>query len=276
MNSPRENSMSATDTDAPELAKWDPEFTALANKLVAPIVNRWFRVEVRGLESVPSSGGVLLVSNHSGGALTPDPLVFGPAFYDAFGYDRPLYILAHYGVFFTPLRSYLGRIGAIHASPDNAAKALHSGAAVLVYPGGDYDAYRPTLRQNVIDFNGRTGYVRLAIETGAPIVPVVSIGAQETQLFLSRGDRLAKRLGLHRIRLDILPVTVGLPFGMTMFFPANFPLPTKIVNQALEPIDIVARFGKNPDVAEVDSYVRSVMQNALNRLARERRFPVFG
>jgi 1-acyl-sn-glycerol-3-phosphate acyltransferase len=132
------------------------------------------------------------------------------------------------------------------------------------------------LSQNVIDFNGRTGYVRVAIETGAPIVPVVSIGAQETQLFLSRGDRLAKRLGLHRIRLDILPVTVGLPFGMTTFFPANFPLPTKIVNQVLEPIDIFARFGEHPDVAEVDSYVRSEMQHALYRLARERRFPVLG
>ncbi len=264
------------DIDATELAKWDPTFTAQATKLFAPIINRWFRPEVRGLDSIPTAGGTLLVSNHSGGALTPDPLVLGPAFYDRFGYDRPLYILAHYGVFYTPLRGYLGRIGAIHASPENAARALHSGAAVLVYPGGDYDAYRPTRSQNVIDFNGRTGYVRIAIETGVPIVPVVSIGAQETQLFLTRGDRLAKRLGLHRIRLDILPVTVGLPFGMTMFFPANLPLPTKIVDQVLEPIDVVARFGKNPAVAEVDAYVRSVMQSALDQLARERRFPVLG
>jgi len=268
--------MSDFDIDNTELAKWDPGFTELATKLFAPIIHRYFRVEVRGLEAIPPAGGALLVSNHSGGALTPDPLVFGPAFYNKFGYDRPLYILAHYGVFFTPLRSYLGRIGTIHASPENAAKALHSGAAALVYPGGDFDAYRPTLSQNVIDFNGRTGYVRIASETGVPIVPVVSIGAQETQLFLTRGDRLAKRLGLHRMRLDILPVTIGLPFGMTMFFPANFPLPTKIVNQVLEPIDISARFGKKPDVAEVDSHVRSVMQNALNRLARERRFPVLG
>jgi 1-acyl-sn-glycerol-3-phosphate acyltransferase len=163
--------MSDNDIDASELARWDPAFTAQANKLVAPIINRWFRVEVRGLESVPPTGGVLLVSNHSGGALTPDPLVFGPAYYDRFGYHRPLYILAHYGVFFTPLRGYLGRIGAIHANPENAAKALHSGAAVLVYPGGDYDAYRPTLSQNVIDFNGRTGYVKVAVETGCRFSP---------------------------------------------------------------------------------------------------------
>jgi len=268
--------MSGNDIDDTELAKWDPVFTEQSKKLIAPIINRWFRVEVRGLESLPAAGGVLVVSNHSGGALTPDPLVFAPAFYDRFGYDRPLYILAHYFVFFTPLRGYLGRIGAIHASRENAAKALHSGAVVLAYPGGDYDAYRPTLSQNVIDFDGRTGYVRTAIETGVPIVPVVSIGAQETQLFLTRGTWLAKRLGLKRFRAEILPLSIGFPFGMTMVFPANLPLPAKIVNQVLEPIDVVARFGKNPDVKDVDSYVRSVMQNALDGLARERRLPVLG
>ena len=268
--------MSGNDIDNPELAKFDPAFTELGNKVVAPVIRRWFRSEVRGLECFPPAGSVLVVSNHSGGLLTPDVLVLGPAFYDKFGYDRPLYTLAHYGVFFTPFRGYLGRIGVIHASRENAAKALHSGAVVLVYPGGDYDAYRPTLSQNVIDFGGRTGYVRVAIEVGVPIVPVVSIGAQETQLFLTRGDRLAKRLGLHRIRMDILPLSVGFPFGMTMLFPANMPLPAKIVDQVLEPIHVVTEFGKNPDVNEVDAHVRSVMQTALDLLARERRFPVLG
>ena len=268
--------MSDIDIDNAELAKWDPGFTELATKLFAPIIHRYFRAEVRGLEAIPPAGGVLLVSNHSGGALTPDPLVFGPAFYNKLGYDRPLYILAHYGVFFTPLRSYLGRIGTIHASPENAAKALHSGAAALVYPGGDFDAYRPTLSQNVIDFGGRTGYVRTAIQAGVPIVPAVSIGGQETQLFLTRGSWLAKLLGLKRIRMEILPVTIGLPFGVTLLFPANMPLPAKLVYHVLEPIDVVARFGKDPDVAEVDNHVRSVMQTALDRLGRQRRFPVLG
>jgi len=60
------------------------------------------------------------------------------------------------------------------------------------------------------------------------------------------------------------------------FFPANMPLPAKVVCQVLEPIDIVARFGSNPDVHEVDAHVRSVMQIALDRLGRRRRFPVLG
>ena len=114
------------------------------------------------------------------------------------------------------------------------------------------------------------------MQAGVPIVPAVSIGGQETQLFLTRGNWLAKRLGLKRIRIEILPVTVGLPFGLTVLFPANMPLPTKIVHQLLEPIDVVAQFGKDADVDEVDTYVRSVMQTALDQLGHQRRFPILG
>ena len=94
-----------------------------------------------------------------------------------------------------PLDGWLRRLGVIEASRENAATALHSGAVVLVFPGGDYDSYRPTFSANTIDFNGRTGYVRTAIEAGVPIVPTVSIGGQETQLFLTRGNWWARKLG---------------------------------------------------------------------------------
>jgi 1-acyl-sn-glycerol-3-phosphate acyltransferase len=268
--------VSSNEIDLPEMSKWDPGFTELLVNAFTPVINRWFRPEVRGLESFPATGGALLVSNHSGGVLTPDWNVLAPALYRKFGYDRPLYTLAHYGVFFTPFRAYLGRLGVLHASREAAAEALRSGAVVLVFPGGDYDAFRPTRKQNVVDFDGRTGYVRIAMQTGVPIVPAVSIGGQETQLFVTRGDWLARRLGLKRIRMEILPVTVGLPFGLTVLFPANMPLPAKVVHQLLEPIDIAARFGKDADVHEVDTYVRSVMQTALDRLGRERRFPILG
>ena len=87
---------------------------------------------------------------------------------------------------------------------------------------------------------------------------------------------LAERLGLKRIRLEILPFTIGFPFGLTSTMPVNLPLPSKIITEVLEPIDIVAQFGANPDVDEVDAHVRSVMQTALDRLGSERRFPVLG
>jgi 1-acyl-sn-glycerol-3-phosphate acyltransferase len=263
-------------SDDADIAKWDPVFTKQVKNAVGPLVKRYFRAEVNGLESLPASGGALVVSNHSGGVLTPDVLIFAPAFYDAFGYDRPLYILAHYGVLLGPLGALFSRIGGIGASRDNAAKALRSGGVVLVFPGGDYDAFRPTRTANTIDFHGRTGYVRTALETGVPIIPTVSIGGQETQFFLARGDALAKRLGLHRIRFKALPLTFGLPFGLTTVLPPNLPLPAKIIMEVLEPIDVAARFGDEPDVDTVDAHVRSVMQTALDRLARQRRFPILG
>lgn len=268
--------MGSNGAGKPEVAKWDPEFTRRILGTVGPLFKRYFRAEVRDLDRMPATGGALLVSNHSGGMLTPDVLVFAPEFYKKFGYDRPVYTLAHYGVFIANVGDWLRRFGVIEASRENAAKALHDGAIVLVFPGGDYDSYRSTFAENVIDFSGRTGYVRTAIESGVPIVPMVSIGGQETQLFLARGDSIARRLGLKRARMEILPVSFGFPFGLSVIFPPNLPLPSKIVTRVLEPIDVVAQFGRDADVKEVDAHVRSVMQAALDELAGERRFPVLG
>ena len=268
--------MTADDIGNDDFASWDPGLTERLINSAAPLTKRWFRPEVRGLESFPPTGGALVVSNHSGGMLTPDVLIFASAFYDAFGYQRPLYTLGHDGLFVGPLSDWMTRIGLIHASQKNAVAALRSGGVVLTFPGGVYDAYRPTLAQNVIDFNGRVGYVRTAIDARVPIVPTVSIGGQESQLFLNRGTWLAKRLGLKRLRSDILPLTIGFPFGLSMLVPINLPLPTKIVTEVLKPIDPVALFGENPDVDQVDAHVRSVMQTALDGLARQRRLPVLG
>jgi 1-acyl-sn-glycerol-3-phosphate acyltransferase len=258
------------------LDQFSPSVTRTVVERVGPILRRYFRAEMRGLDAVPEEGGALVVSNHSGGMLTPDVLLFGSAFYRRFGYGRPLITLAHYGVVMGPLGDMMPKVGVIEASRENAAAALAFGGVVLVFPGGDYDSYRPTTADKIIDFNGRTGYVRTAIAAGVPIVPAVSIGGQESQLFLTRGNGLAKLLGLDKVRMEILPVTFGFPFGFSVLIPPNLPLPTKIVTQVLEPIDVVDRFGANPDVDEVDAHVRHVMQAALNELARKRRFPVLG
>ena len=121
------------------------------------------------------------------------------------------------------MAGFLERTGVIRATPGNAAAALARGALVLVFPGGDYDVYRPTRRENVIDFGGRTGYVTTAIRAGVPIVPSVSIGGQENQFYVARGRRLARALrltGFERrlFRTDILPISVGFPFGYRSTF----------------------------------------------------------
>jgi 1-acyl-sn-glycerol-3-phosphate acyltransferase len=259
-----------------EVAKWDPVLTKRVINIIRPVTRRYFRSEVRGLDRLPP-GAALAVSNHSGGLFAMDVPVFAVAFYDRFGYERPVYTLGHDVLFSGPQSKALMGTGFIRATRRNAYEALCAGGVVMVFPGGDYDVYRPSTRENVIDFNGRTGYVKTAIEAGVPIVPVVSIGAQESQLFLSRGGGLAQLLRLKRLlRIDILPISFGVPFGFSAVLPINLPLPTKIVTEVLEPVDVFAQFGRDPDIAEVDGFVRSAMQTALDRLAQRRRLPVIG
>ena len=274
-----ERQQAATDTgaetDRSEIAGWSPSFTRRLAGMLRPIYKWYFRSEVRGLDNFPP-GKALVVANHSGGLFAFDIQILGVHFYERFGYGRPMYTLSH-NLIFTRINSWLlARTGFIRANHDNALQALRNDAVVVTFPGGDYDAYRPTFRQNVIDFAGRTGYVRTAVDAGAPLVPAVSIGLQETQLFLARGTRLARWLGLkRRLRTDIFPIAFGFPFGL-VGAPLNLPLPSKVIIQMLEPIDIVARFGNDPDVAAVDAYVRSVMQTALEGLAHQRRWPILG
>jgi 1-acyl-sn-glycerol-3-phosphate acyltransferase len=255
----------------------DPSLVATVLPLLRLVMKRWFRSEVRDIERVPAEGGVLIVSNHSGGLMPMDVPIIAVAFHDEFGTERPLYTLAHDLLFTGAIETTMRRAGFVEATRANAAAVLERGAVTIVFPGGDYDSFRPTLRQNVIDFAGRTGYVRTALAAGVPIVPVVSIGGQEQQLFLWRGEVLARWLRLEKLmRTDYMPVGLGFPFGLTFAFPPNLPLPTKIVTQVLEPVDIVAEFGPEPDVAAVDEEIRRRMQVALDELASQRRFPVLG
>jgi len=213
------------------------------------------------------------VGNHSGGNLTPDTTVFTLAFNTYFGVERRFYQLAHNLVLAMPGLSTLRKFGTVAASHENAHKALESGAALLVYPGGDYEVHRPTWDSAKVDFGGRRGFIRLAKERKVPLVPVVAIGGQETALFLSRGERLAKLFGLDRMfRLKVLPISLALPWGLNvgdMF--GHIPLPAKITIQVLEPIDV-----SRMDVDNAYERVTTAMQTALTGLAEERSLPVLG
>jgi hypothetical protein len=107
---------------------------------------------------------------------------------------------------------------------------------------------------------------------------VVSIGGQETALFLGRGRRLANALGLKRLlRLSVLPSALGPPVGLTVLdLPVRVPLPAKIEIRVLNPIDLRKRLGRQGDVEEGYRLVTSTMQRALTRLSNQRRVPVLG
>jgi 1-acyl-sn-glycerol-3-phosphate acyltransferase len=239
----------------------------------------YFRADVRGLANIPAAGPVLLVGNHSGGTMIADTFVFAHAFYDHFGPERQFHQLAHDLLFKVPgPRALVQRYGTIPASPENLKRALDRDAALLVYPGGDHETYRPSWESSEIGFAGRTGFVELALEHDIPVVPVVAIGGQETALFLGRGRRLASALQLNRrLRLKVLPLAIGPPFGVTVLdLPGRIPLPSKITIRVLRPIDLRDRLGGDPDPEEGSRLVTSTMQQSLTALGRSRRFPVIG
>ncbi len=243
-----------------------------------PLIAAWFRPEIRGMDRIPASGPVLLVGNHSGGNVAPDTLVFTQAFYRHFGVERPFFQLAHHLVMRAPWLYLLRKYGTIEASHDNAEAALGEGAAVLVYPGGDWETHRPSWHGHQVEFAGREGFIRLALDADVPIVPVVAIGGQETALFLTRGERLAHALQIdRRFRLKVLPVSLALPWGIDVGdILGHIALPAKITIQVLEPIDLHERFGSEPDVDAIYETITGLMQRTLDRLAAERRWPIIG
>ena len=256
-----------------DLDERDPDYIRETLPGLWMLASLYFRADVRGLQNIPEEGPVLLVGNHSGGNLTPDTHVFTLAFSTYFGVERKFHQLAHNLVLSMPGLSMLRKYGTVAATPENAQRALDAGAALLVYPGGDYEVHRPSWESGRVDFGGRKGFIRLAKEKKVPLVPVVAIGGQETALFLSRGERIAKLLGLDRMfRLKVLPVSLALPWGLNVGdMLGHIPLPAKITIQVLEPIDV-----SRMDVDKAYELVTGQMQTALTGLAEERSLPVLG
>lgn len=269
--------------DGSESLDWferrDPEHIRRTLPGMKAYAELYHRAEVRGLENIPADGPVLLVGNHSGGTLIADTFVFAAAFYEHFGPQRAFHQLAHDLVFRVPgARALVGRWGTVPASPENMKRALDRDAALLVYPGGDWETYRPSWESAKIDFAGRKGFARLALEHGVPLVPVVSIGGQETGLFLGQGSRVSRALRLDKtLRLKVLPPVLGPPFGTTLLdLPLRVPLPAKITVSVGQPIDLREKLGRDANAEEAYELVTTNMQRTLTRLGNERTVPVVG
>jgi 1-acyl-sn-glycerol-3-phosphate acyltransferase len=265
------------------LAERDAAFIERQLRWLGPITDIWFRGEVRHLDRIPAGGPVLLVANHSGGLMTPDTWVFEVNFIRHFGTTREAYALAHDMVLGAPLLGrWLRHSGTLPAAPQSATTALRRGAAVLVYPGGDEDVFRPFSERNRIRLAGRTGFIRLALTEHVPIVPVVSVGGHETVLVLGNGHAIARALHLDRFRIKTLPLCIGPPWGVSPGdLLLHLPLPAKVTVDCGRPIDLRARFG-DVDPEDRDAvhacyrHVEKRMQAMLDHLAAERRLPLLG
>jgi 1-acyl-sn-glycerol-3-phosphate acyltransferase len=234
---------------------------------------RYFKAEVRGIEHVPLDGPALVVGNHCGATWMPDAGALFAALVRHRGIDRPTYSLGYDLLFAVPgMNRMLRRCGVLPANPANAAAALEQKAAVIVYPGGDWESCRPWTERHRVELHQRMGFVRLALRSGVPVVPVVAHGSHESIIVLTRGDRLAHVAGLDRLRINVFPMTFGFPFGLTPPFLPTVPLPTKVTVEVLEPLDWTRWYGgdNEPEVVRrcYDEMV-GVLQRGLDRLASE-------
>ena len=255
----------------------DPDFMRELLPGLWLLVSAWYRPDVRGLENIPRDGAVLVVGNHTGGTSSPEVFISQLAISTYFGVERQHFQLAHMMVLNSPLGWMLRRFGTVEADHGNAELALDAGAIVTVFPGGDYEVFRPSWESARIDMGGRKGFLRLALAKGVPVVPMVTLGGQETALFLTRGEGLARLLRLDKaIRLKTLPVMLSLPFGLQVGPQPHLPLPAKISMRFLPPVDLVERFGEDADVDEVYDALVAEMQEALTQMQGERRLPVLG
>jgi len=255
----------------------DPELVALLLDLVDGPGRRYFRYESQGVEHLPAHGPALLVGSHNGGLLPTDGLFVALELRRRGGPGRAMHALAHDFVFDDPtIRAYAGRIGLLRARRDSAERALRRGDCVLVYPGSDRDAFRSFRDRRRVVLAGHRGFVRLALETGVPIIPFVSAGVHEQLIVLSSGGALASALRMHAwARTDVFPIVLSLPWGLTTGYLPYWPLPAQIALSFGPPI----RWPElGPDAAGVPSHVdacyREVehgLQSMLDRLHAGRR-----
>lgn len=263
---------------AEPLFQRDPAYIRRQLSAVARYVN-FFSPEVLGQENLPADGPVLVVGNHSCLFYMPDVWVVALEIIRRRGFEKPAYALAYDLLFGVPLVGpFLRHIGAIPAGGREAELAMEQGALVLVYPGGDREACRPWTQRDRIDLGGHLGFVRLALRSGVPVVPVVTHGSHDAVVVLARGERLARVLGINRLRINVFPILLGPPFGVTSILAPPLPMPASITVEFLPPLDW-SSFGSA--AAQDESFVATcyeeiigVMQSALDRLREQRPHPL--
>jgi len=240
---------------------------ATFSKIYGP--GRYFRTAIEGLENVPAAPA-MIVSNHSGGTTIPDVYGFVLSWYERFGVERPIHLMAHEVVVgLEGLGRWFAARGVLRAGHDTARAVLVDHRRdLMVMPGGDLDTWRPYKDRYRIRFGGHVGYARIALEHDVPIVPVVNAGAHETLVVLTDGQAFARAIGLHRIaRADVWPIHLSLPWGIGFGPLPHIPLPARIRYRVGEPLEpsVVTRGAADP-VRTLDEAVRASMQTLLDSL----------
>ena len=229
-----------------------------------PIADKWFRIEVRGIENIPTEGGALVVSNHSG-TVPMDGLMTMASIHDRTG--RFLRPLGADLVFKLPVVSGMARrSGATLACNEDAERMLRGGELVGVWPEGFKGIGKPYAERYKLQRFGRGGFVSAALRTGVPIIPLSVVGAEEIYPLVGNVPSLARLLGIPYIPITPFFPALG-PLGLV-------PLPSKWILEFGEPIrtdDYDEHAAEDPMlVFNVTDQVRETIQQTLYQLLMKR------
>jgi 1-acyl-sn-glycerol-3-phosphate acyltransferase len=251
---------------------YDPEYERKVLPLFDFLYEKYFRVEVHGVERIPGEGRCLLVANHSG-TLPFDGMMLRRAVRREHPQHRDVRWLAEDGIFHFPfLGSFTNRVGAVRACQENAERLLEQNALVAVFPEGVKGIAKLFKDRYRLQRFGRGGFVKLGLRTRTPVVPVAIVGGEEANPMLSRIDYLTRALGI-----PYLPVTPTFPWlGPLGLLPA----PTKWKIFFGEPIDLQGYGAESVDdellVGRLTEQVRGEIQRTLDRALGDRRSVWFG
>jgi len=251
---------------------FDEDFTENAYlPLLRPLYQSWFRVEVRGIENIPSAGGALIVANHSG-TVALDSLMTQVAVHDEHPAHRFLRMLGADLVFRTPIVGSVARkSGCTLAANPDAERLLASGELVGVWPEGFKGVGKPFSERYKLQRFGRGGFVAAALRTSVPIVPCSIVGAEEIYPILGNLKTVARLIGVPYIPVTPTFPLLG-PLGLV-------PLPSKWIIEFGAPVDTAVLGRPAADdpmvVFDLTDRVRETIQQTLYSLLLQRRSVFF-
>lgn len=248
---------------------------ALIRKLGIDFIRRYNRLNIEGADQGMFDGPVLFVANHGFGGVFDLNVLAIVAALTEMGVEQEVVMLTHQSAWALKVGKLIEPLGARPASRESAEQAFASGSHVVVLPGGDLDAFKPWSDRNKIIFGGRRGFVRLAIDAGVPIVPIVTAGGGESVIALSAGEKLTRALGLDkRLRMKAMPISLSVPFGITVGAAGMLPyvpLPTKMLTAVLPAMN--PQEGESAE--DFGDRVEDLMQAKLTAMT-ENRIPFLG
>ena len=278
--------LKASSAKANTLTGWslderDPRIIEKLMPFFGWVYQYYFRVQTDGWENIPKSGKMLLIGSHNGGLAIPDTVMMTYDWYRQFGTDRVAYALMNPKMWqaLPGLARLATQVGTIQTHPNLAKAALRRGAAVLIYPGGAQDVFRPYSLRNKIYFSGHKGFIKLALQEEVPLIPLISSGAHSTLIVLA--DLYPQLRKLHQLGMPwlggldpgVFPIYLGLPWGIALGPLPNIPLPLKLHTRVC-PTIVFERYGY--EAAHDREYVEQCyfrvcqqMQQELDRLIQE-------